>query len=57
VILMHDVNVLHDPRFGVEKFYNEIDPPKLRFLNSFGLGVISKDENLIKKIAKKWRYA
>jgi len=53
VILLHDVYVPQDPRFGVEKLYKEIDPPKLRFFHSFGLGVISKDKKLIKKIAKK----
>ena len=53
VILMHDVYVPSDKRFGVEKFYKEIDPPKLRFFHSHGLGVVSKDEKLIKKIAKK----
>ncbi len=55
VILLHDVYIPNDKKYeGVERFYNEIDPPKLRFLDWFGLGVVSKDEELIKKIAEKW---
>jgi len=57
IILLHDVHVPQDQRFGVGRFFDEIDPPKLKFFHSFGLGVVSKDENIIKKIAKKYKNA
>jgi len=53
VILFHDVYVPQEKRFGVEKFFNEINLPKFRFLHSYGLGIVSKNENIIKNIILK----
>ncbi len=51
VILMHDTCVLDKPEtFGVNKFFNEIDLPKINFTHTYGLGVVSKNKNLIEKI-------
>jgi len=46
VILMHDINAFAD----VKDFYNSISLPKLFFLESAGLGVISRDPDLINYI-------
>ena len=54
VILFHDINVPQDKRFGVERFFNEIDLPKFKFYHSFGLGVASKNKSIIRKIEKKY---
>ena len=47
VILMHDTEV---ENFGVKDFYPEIPFPKANFLHSAGLGVVSKNPDLIEKI-------
>ena len=49
VILMHDTMV---ERFGVKDFFEEIDLPKTNFKHCNGLGVISKNLNLINEINK-----
>ena len=49
VILMHDTMV---ERFGVKDFFEEIDLPKTNFKHCNGLGVISKNSNLINEINK-----
>lgn len=49
VILFHDTIVDH-PTFGVRKFFEEINLPKLNFTHCNGLGVVSKNQNLIEKI-------
>ena len=49
VILMHDTMV---ERFGVKDFFEEIDLPKTNFKHCNGLGVISKNVNLINEINK-----
>tara|TARA_B100002019_G_C21180777_1_gene553551 strand:+ start:98 stop:727 length:630 start_codon:yes stop_codon:yes gene_type:complete len=49
VILMHDTMV---ERFGVKDFFGEIDLPKTNFKHCNGLGVISKNSNLINEINK-----
>jgi len=54
VILFHDINVPQDKRFGVERFFNEIDLPKFKFYHSFGLGVASRNKSIIRKIEKKY---
>jgi len=46
VILLHDT-VSND---GVKQFFSEISLPKLNFLHSAGLGVVSRDASLIDKI-------
>ena len=47
VILFHDTEV---ESFGVKQFFNELDFPKTNFKFCYGLGVMSKDENLIEEI-------
>lgn len=49
IILMHDTKVFHGS-FGVHKFFDEIDYPKLNFTISNGLGVVAKDQDLIDEI-------
>lgn len=51
VIMFHDTNS-HDARFGVKKFFEELDLPKFEFLEFEGLGIVSKDTNLIEKIKR-----
>lgn len=49
IILMHDTCV-ENPGFGVKRFFGEINLPKLNFSVSHGLGVVSKDVELLKEI-------
>lgn len=49
VVLLHDVCV---PEFTVKEYFNEIPYPKGWFRHSAGLGVVSRDENLLKQIEK-----
>lgn len=49
VVLFHDT-VAEDPKFGVDKFFKELDLYKTNFGNSYGLGVASKNKNIINKI-------
>lgn len=49
IILMHDTCV-ESPGFGVKQFFNEIDSPKLNFSVSHGLGVVTKNVELLKEI-------
>lgn len=51
VIMFHDTNS-HDTRFGVKQFFNELDMPKFEFMEFQGLGIVSKDANLIEKIKR-----
>jgi len=51
IILMHDTMV-EDPKFGVKRFFEEINLPKLNFKHCNGLGVVCKDINLINEINK-----
>ena len=53
VILFHDT-IVHNPGFGVYKFFAEIDLPKLNFTISNGLGVVSKNKELIEEIRKEF---
>ena len=52
VILLHDtcVETINGNEYGVKKFFDELDLPKLTFTHSFGLGVVSKNQNLIEFI-------
>jgi glycosyltransferase involved in cell wall biosynthesis/predicted O-methyltransferase YrrM len=52
VILMHDtcVETHNDNEYGVKRFFEEIDLPKVTFTHCFGLGVVSKNEKLIEHI-------
>lgn len=52
VILLHDtcVESYSGNEYGVKKFFDEIDLPKCTFTHTFGLGVISKNKQLIELI-------
>jgi predicted O-methyltransferase YrrM len=53
VILFHDTCVEDSGvKYGVEKFFKEIDLPKCNFTHCFGLGVVSKNQKLIEHIRK-----
>ena len=56
VILMHDtcVESLNGNEYGVKKFFDELDMPKVTFTHCFGLGVISKNVQLIETIKKQF---
>lgn len=49
VILMHDTRA-YKPGFGVGKLFYEIDMPKLNFSDSYGLGVVCRNPEMIDKI-------
>lgn len=51
VILFHDTCV-ENPLYEIKKFFDEIDLPKCNFTHSFGLGVVSKNKNIIEHIKK-----
>jgi predicted O-methyltransferase YrrM len=55
-ILLHDTCVeTHDgKKYGVKKFFEELDLPKVTFGHSYGLGVISKNKDLIETIKKEF---
>lgn len=53
VILFHDTCVTK-PGYEVHKFFEEINLPKTNFTFSYGLGVVSKNKNLIKEIDLKF---
>ena len=52
VILFHDtcIEELNGNHYGVKKFFDEIDLPKCTFTHTFGLGVVSKNKQLIEII-------
>lgn len=52
VILMHDTCVEShcDKEYGVKRFFEEIDLPKCTFTHTFGLGIVSKNKELIELI-------
>ena len=49
IILLHDVCIYHSD-FGVYKFFDEIDWPKMYFEHSAGLGIVSKNIELLNVI-------
>ena len=49
IILFHDTMVF-DRKFGVHKLFSKINLSKTNFKFSYGLGVISKDQDLINEI-------
>lgn len=53
IILLHDTCVYYN-NFGVYKFFDEISLPKLNFTHSYGLGIITKNINLLNKIKQVW---
>lgn len=53
VIMMHDTKVFHGS-FGVHRFFDELDYPKVNFVVSHGLGVVAKDQKLIDEIRTKF---
>lgn len=54
VILLHDTVITKEP-FGVKRFLRELKLPKLNFIHSCGLGVVSDSEQLIKEINQQRR--
>jgi hypothetical protein len=52
VILFHDTMVdnINGNEYGVKRFFEELDLPKLNFTHTFGLGVASKNKDLINLI-------
>ena len=52
VVLMHDtcVETAFGNEYGVKRFFEEIDLPKCTFTHTYGLGVVSKNKNLIEII-------
>lgn len=53
VILFHNTKILQQG-FGVKKFFKELDWPKLNLTNGYGLGVVSKNENVLNLIRDKF---
>jgi glycosyltransferase involved in cell wall biosynthesis len=56
VILMHDtcVESLNGNEYGVKKFFDELDMPKVTFTHCYGLGVVSKDKDLIETVKRQF---
>jgi glycosyltransferase involved in cell wall biosynthesis len=52
VILMHDTSVeeYNGKTYGVKKYFEEIKLPKFNFDNSYGLGVVCKNETVLNNI-------
>jgi len=52
VVLFHDtcIEELNGNHYGVKKFFDELDIPKVTFTHTFGLGVASKNKELIEFI-------
>lgn len=52
VILFHDTMVdnINGNEYGVKRFFEELDLPKVNFTHTFGLGVASKNKDLINLI-------
>jgi predicted O-methyltransferase YrrM len=52
IILFHDTMVenINGNEYGVKRFFEELDLPKVNFTHTFGLGVVSKNEKLIEFI-------
>lgn len=50
VVLFHDIYIYD----GVEKFFNELELPKYYFTHSYGLGIASKNKELMLKIKELW---
>lgn len=53
VILMHDTFVFQ-PGFGVNRFFEEIPFPKINFTNSYGLGVVTHNQQLLNEIKRQF---
>ena len=51
IVLFHDTCV-EDPSFGVKKLFDSIQLPKANFKHSSGLGIVSKNSQLINEIKK-----
>lgn len=50
IILFHDT-LVEERNFGVKKFFEEINLPKVNFTCSYGLGVVSKNKRIIEEIS------
>lgn len=57
VILLHDtcIESLNGNEYGVKKFFDELNMPKFTFTHCFGLGVVSKNQNLIDYIKENFK--
>lgn len=58
IVLLHDTAV-QSGDFGVHRFFGELKLPKLNFIHSAGLGVVSRDAEVIRTInreRKVWFY-
>ena len=57
VILLHDTCVEEycGNGYGVKRFFEEIELPKFTFTHCFGLGVVSKNQNLIDHIKENFK--
>ncbi len=53
IVLFHDTMVeeLNGNHYGVKRFFEELDLPKVNFTHTFGLGVASKNKELINFIS------
>jgi predicted O-methyltransferase YrrM len=51
VILLHDT-CCYNTDYGVHEFFDQINISKVNFTNSFGLGIITNDEQLLDDIKK-----
>jgi hypothetical protein len=56
IILLHDtcIESLNGNDYGVKKFFDELDMPKFTFTHCYGLGVVSKNKDLIETIKKQF---
>jgi hypothetical protein len=56
IILLHDtcVETFEGNEYGVKKFFDEIELPKVTFTHCFGLGVVSKDSQVIELIKSRF---
>lgn len=57
VILLHDtcIESAFGNEYGVKRFFEEIELPKFTFTHCFGLGVVSKNQNLIDHIKENFK--
>ncbi len=52
VVLIHDIE---KESATLGRFFESLDLPKIKFSHNHGLGVVTKDEELLKKIYKRWK--
>lgn len=52
VLLVHDIE---KEKASIGRFFESLDFPKIRFSHGDGLGVLTQDEELLKKITRRWK--